>query len=34
MNNYIPTPSKFDPDENGQFGIFGGRYVPETLCQF
>ena len=31
MNNYIPTPSKFDPDENGHFGIFGGRYVPETL---
>ena len=27
---YIPTPSKFDP-ENGHFGIFGGRYVPETL---
>ncbi len=31
MNNYIPTPSKFDPDDNGHFGIFGGRYVPETL---
>ncbi|MDC0933508.1 tryptophan synthase subunit beta [Arcobacteraceae bacterium] len=31
MNNYIPHPSKFDPDENGHFGIFGGRYVPETL---
>ncbi|MCI0501167.1 MAG: tryptophan synthase subunit beta [Epsilonproteobacteria bacterium] len=31
MNNYIPKPSKFDPDENGHFGIFGGRYVPETL---
>jgi len=31
MNNYIPTPSKFDPDTNGHFGIFGGRYVPETL---
>ena len=28
---YIPTPSKYDPDENGHFGIFGGRYVPETL---
>jgi len=28
---YIPFPSKFDPDENGHFGIFGGRYVPETL---
>jgi len=31
MNNYIPHPSKHDPDENGHFGIFGGRYVPETL---
>jgi len=28
---YIPTSSIFDPDENGHFGIFGGRYVPETL---
>ncbi|MBT5934028.1 tryptophan synthase subunit beta [Sulfurimonas sp.] len=28
---YIPSASKFDPDENGHFGIFGGRYVPETL---
>jgi tryptophan synthase beta chain len=28
---YIPSESKFDPDENGHFGIFGGRYVPETL---
>jgi tryptophan synthase beta chain len=31
MTNYIPKPSKYDPDENGHFGIFGGRYVPETL---
>jgi len=31
LNNYIPKPSKFDPDANGHFGIFGGRYVPETL---
>ena len=31
MNNYIPQPSKFDPNKNGHFGIFGGRYVPETL---
>lgn len=31
MNNfYIPKPSAFDPI-NGHFGIFGGRYVPETL---
>ncbi|MCF6331299.1 MAG: tryptophan synthase subunit beta [Sulfurimonas sp.] len=28
---YIPTASKFDPDENGHFDIHGGRYVPETL---
>ena len=28
---YIPTPSDFDPDTNGHFGIFGGRFVPETL---
>jgi tryptophan synthase beta chain len=35
---YMPSPSKFDPDENGHFGTFdkdsvafGGRYVPETL---
>ncbi|RUM67072.1 MAG: tryptophan synthase subunit beta [Sulfurimonas sp.] len=28
---YIPAPSSFDPDTNGHFGIFGGRYVPETL---
>jgi len=28
---YIPEPSKFDPDSSGHFGIFGGRYVPETL---
>ncbi len=28
---YIPKKSKFDPDNNGHFGIYGGRYVPETL---
>ncbi len=28
---YIPKPSRFDPDENGHFGEFGGRFVPETL---
>ncbi len=28
---YIPKESSFDPDKNGHFGIFGGRYVPETL---
>lgn len=31
MNDYIPTSFDFDPDERGHFGIFGGRYVPETL---
>lgn len=30
-NFYIPQPSPFDPDTNGHFGIFGGRFVPETL---
>ncbi len=30
-NYYIPTPSPFDPDHNGHFGKFGGRFVPETL---
>ncbi len=28
---YIPKPSPFDPDTNGHFGKFGGRFVPETL---
>ena len=28
---YIPLPSPFDPDNNGHFGKFGGRFVPETL---
>ena len=28
---YIPKHSTFDPDDNGHFGIFGGRFVPETL---
>ncbi len=27
---YIPKPTPYDPI-NGHFGIFGGRYVPETL---
>jgi len=31
MEFYIPKRSKFDPDENGHFGKFGGRFVPETL---
>lgn len=28
---YIPKSSMYDPDDLGHFGIFGGRYVPETL---
>jgi tryptophan synthase beta chain len=31
MKYYIPRVSKFDPDYNGHFGKFGGRFVPETL---
>ncbi len=31
MSYYIPKESKYDPNENGHFGKFGGRYVPETL---
>lgn len=28
---YMPSYFQYDPDLNGHFGIFGGRYVPETL---
>jgi tryptophan synthase beta chain len=28
---YIPKPSPHDPDDLGHFGIYGGRYAPETL---
>jgi len=28
---YIPAPSPHDPDALGHFGIYGGRFVPETL---
>lgn len=28
---YIPKPSSHDPDTLGHFGIYGGRYAPETL---
>jgi tryptophan synthase beta chain len=30
-NLYIPKASKYDPDERGHFGEFGGKFVPETL---
>jgi tryptophan synthase beta chain len=28
---YIPKASRYDPDDLGHFGIYGGRFVPETL---
>jgi len=28
---YIPSISPYDPNELGHFGIYGGRFVPETL---
>jgi tryptophan synthase beta chain len=28
---YIPSLELTDPNSNGHYGIFGGRYVPETL---
>jgi tryptophan synthase beta chain len=31
MQQYIPKPSIYDPDNLGHFEKFGGRYVPETL---
>lgn len=31
MRTYLPTAFSFDPDATGHFGIFGGRFVPETL---
>ncbi|MEA1982834.1 MAG: hypothetical protein U9N39_04750 [Campylobacterota bacterium] len=31
MSYYIPSRFDFDSDERGHFGIFGDRYVPETL---
>ncbi len=32
MENMVYTKrSPYDPDENGHFGKFGGRFVPETL---
>ncbi len=33
MNSSVPSPNSFrgGPDQDGHFGIFGGRYVAETL---
>ena len=31
MNNEQKNSYKSGPDENGRFGIFGGRFVAETL---
>jgi tryptophan synthase beta chain len=28
---YIPKTGPLDPDDRGHFGLFGGRFVPETL---
>ena len=30
-NSVEPNSYKTGPDEDGHFGIFGGRYVAETL---
>jgi len=30
--DWMPTiSSKWDPDQHGRFGVFGGQYIPETL---
>ena len=31
MNLPLPNSFRSGPDERGHFGIFGGRYVAETL---
>ena len=31
MNNTAPESFRSGPDEDGHFGIFGGRFVAETL---
>src|SRR2546430_2114887 len=31
MNTALPNPFRSGPDERGHFGIFGGRFVAETL---
>ncbi|MEK7757582.1 MAG: tryptophan synthase subunit beta, partial [Planctomycetota bacterium] len=27
----MPQCTRWDPDATGRFGVFGGRFVPETL---
>lgn len=31
MNKPLPNSFRAGPDDNGRFGIFGGRFVAETL---
>ncbi len=31
MSATLPNSFRRGPDENGRFGIFGGRFVAETL---
>ena len=31
MNTALPNTFRAGPDERGHFGIFGGRFVAETL---
>jgi tryptophan synthase beta chain len=31
MNSSLPNSFRSGPDERGHFGIFGGRFVAETL---
>ena len=31
MNKALPNSYRSGPDERGHFGIFGGRFVAETL---
>ena len=31
MNQILPNSFRSGPDERGHFGLFGGRFVAETL---
>ena len=31
MNQQLPNSFRAGPDEEGRFGLFGGRFVAETL---